>query len=537
MTRAPLVLHNTAMHDVTQRMGSGRMQALTGAMGEWFTKPRNLFAFFIALAIVLRMATFGHPNSDSDEAFYLLIGQAMHAGALPYVDIWDRKPVGLFVLYYLIVGVSGSVIAYQAAAALFAGATAAVIVRIAAQWTGTRGAVFAGIAYLLLLPIFLGFGGQAPVFYNLFIALAALLLLTALPALRRGEEHGNIYLAMALCGIAMIFKQTTIFECAYFGLVTAAVFWQSPAAKRFWLRIVLLCIVIAALPNFIAAGFYYLEGNWAEYWHAMFTSNLAKKKPNGITIAARLITLYIQILPILLTSALGLLFSQWVGGGRDRFFLKGWIITAVVGFLIVPNFYPHYVLPLLVPMCVASALFFDRKDLGLIAFAIVAGTALWRHDNFAFRYTRMAQAAVGSMAQSIREHDGGRGLLVYDGPVLLYSLSGNRPLSPLALPLHLNYDVELDVSHLRTNDEVARILVREPGAVTMAIRSRNNPPNRTSWRMVSDYVRRNCRLVDMQMSRELFRSDLIAVYGDCNPRRSPLRPPPVPPVPPAPAVT
>lgn len=507
------------------------MQALSGALGQWFSKRYHLFAFFIALSIVLRMATFGHPNIDGDEALYLLVGQAMHAGAIPYVDIWDRKPVGLFVLYYLISGVSGSVIAYQVAAALSAGATAAVIVLIAVRWTGARGAVLAGITYLLLLPIFFGFGGQAPVFYNLLVALAALLVLSALPELRRGDSPCRVFLAMALCGIAMIIKQTTIFESIFFGLVIAVVLWQSPAPKRLWLRSVLLCIVIASVPNLIAAGFYYLESHWIEYWHAMYTSNLDKKKPNSITIAARILTIYNKILPILLACLLGIMFSKRSDGGGDRLFLWGWMIAAVIGFLIVPNFYPHYVLPLLVPMCVASAMFFNRKDLGLIAFAIVAGMALRGFDYFAFRYTQMAQESVGSMARSIREHDGGRGLLVYDGPVLLYSLSGNTPLSPLTLPLHLNYDVELDVSHLRTNDEVARILAREPGAVTMALTSRNNPPNKTSWRMVSDYVRRNCQLIDIQMSREMFRSDRIAVYGDCDPRRPQSPPAPVPPVP------
>ncbi|MEO6153617.1 MAG: hypothetical protein ABIT09_12300, partial [Croceibacterium sp.] len=195
--------------------------------------------------------------------------------------------------------------------------------------------------------------------------------------------------------------------------------------------------------------------------------------------------------------------------------LLGWLGAAVVGFLAVPNLYPHYVLPLLVPMCIAAGLFFARGWVGLAGFALVSGYTTWNIDFFAWRYTRVARLEIASMAESIRRHGGERGLLVFDGPVLLYAMVGQKPLSPLALPLHLNYAVEQDVSHLNTNSELARIIALTPGAVTLSLFSRNNPRNEAGFTMVQGYVRRHCRLVDLQNSSELFRSDPILVYGDC----------------------
>jgi len=66
------------------------------------------------IAIALRWSYFGHPAADYDEQIYQLIGEKMLQGALPYVDIWDRKPVGLFLLYAGMRALGGDgVLAYQ----------------------------------------------------------------------------------------------------------------------------------------------------------------------------------------------------------------------------------------------------------------------------------------------------------------------------------------------------------------------------------------------------------------------------------------
>lgn len=496
-------------------------QALSRAAAKWFGKRSGLFAFFIGLSIVLRMATFGHPNIDGDEAFYFLVGQAMHDGAVPYVDVWDRKPVGLFVIYYLIAGLSDSVVAYQVAAALFAGATAAVIARIASRWAGLRGGVLAGCVYLLLLPVFWGYGGQAPVFYNLFVSAAALLVLEAMPALRRGDLAWQANLAMSLCGIAITVKQTTLFESVFLGLAAITALYRSPAPRRRIAGVLLGFAVLGAAPTLLVTAWYWLSGHWAEYWHAMVISNLAKLKPDGITILARSLGLYMRLAPLACVALLGLILRyRGKAPFRDRPFVFGWLAAALVGFLSVPNFYMHYALPLLVPMCIAAAAFFARKDLGLLAFLIVAGLSLRWFYPFSFEYTREARIAIEHMAKSIRAHDGGGGLLVFDGPPLLYRMAGKTFPSPLVLPMHLNYSIEKNVSHLNTRDEVARVLEKGPGVVVVPVIQRN-PRNEETWSLVLSYVHRNCRLVDRQSSYEFISSAPMAIYGDCKAKSPP----------------
>jgi hypothetical protein len=476
----------------------------------------SLFVLFLAVSLILRASTFGHPNMDSDEAFYFLVGQEMHHGALPYVDLWDRKPFGLFALFYLFAFFGSSVLTYQIPAALFVAGTSWFIGEIAALLGSSRAGIFGGLIYPLQLPLFFGWGGQAPVFYNLPMAAAAYLVLRSLPALRSGQVPPSSYAAMALCGLTITIKQTALFEACFFGLCGLAHLSRSELPRRSLVGVAATWMSLGAVPSGMLAAAYGWAGHWSEFWQAMATSNFAKKPASAITLAARARDLYFRVGPLVAAVVLGVPLGWKDRSGNEATrFLVGWLAAATVGFLVVPNFYPHYALPLLVPFSIAAGLFFSRGWMGLVGFAVVAGYAAWSINFFDWRYTRQAQQQLGSMAQAISEYGGERGLLVFDGPILLYQMVGQRPPSPLALPLHLNYAAEEDVSHLRTNAELARILAASPGAVTVPLYARNSPRNEQAFAMVLAYVQRRCRLIDIENSSEMFRSDPILVYGGC----------------------
>ena len=117
-------------------------------------------ALIIAFAFLIRSATFGNPTLEPDESFYLLVGIKMHDGLLPYVDIYGRKPFGLFVIYYLVTLISHDPAGYQVLATLFASATGVLIY----AFDRSNGGIVAGCLYIAGLSLVFGNGGQAPVF-------------------------------------------------------------------------------------------------------------------------------------------------------------------------------------------------------------------------------------------------------------------------------------------------------------------------------------------------------------------------------------
>ncbi len=468
------------------------------------------FGLLLLLAVILRCDTFGDPNLHGDESFYLTVGAAMHHGTLPYVDVWDRKPLGLFLIYFLITGISTAPLAYQLTATLFATATAWTIGAIARQWTTAQGALLAGICYLLWLAPLQGYGGQSPVFYNLFIAAAALLVLRALPALGKGRVPRSVPLAMLLAGASITVKTSAVFEAAFFGLLCLAALWRSGATTRHKIHMAAHWALIGAAPALLIAAAYWANGHWAEYWHAMVTSNL-NKAPDWPTSWFRFRLMVLQLTPIIAVAAFGLLEQK-----RDaRLFVLLWLGAAFLGLLSVPNFYPHYALPLLVPLCVAAAPLFARGAIGRIAIAAIACLSILISPIFQFAHVRQSQAAISALTNAVRAHAGGGRLLIYDGPPQLYMLTGQSFITPLVFPTHLSHLIEKDVSHLSTLGETRRALALRPGAVVMANGIRNTPQNEETRQLVEAYVGRNCKLVAMVLVPERAREDWIAVWGDC----------------------
>jgi hypothetical protein len=473
-------------------------------------------ACFLLFALVARISTFGDLNYFQDELFFFYTGQRMHDGLLLYVDIWDRKPPGLFTLYYLIAGISRSVLAYQIAAWLFVAMTAQVINMIAERLAGRMGAMLAGGLYISLLPLFGGGGGQVAIFYNLLVAIAALLVVGQIERLRNGAIGLPIPLAMACAGLAITFKQTALFEGAFLG---GFVLWHYARAGADYRRVAALAFglaLIGAAPMLCFAAYYAAIGHFYEFWHAMVLANLHKAYNPGNDLLIRL-----GVFALMLAPCLFFVLASFVRARENpefhalRYFMAGWLAAAFLGFGIVPNLIDHYALPVLVPLSVASAPFLQRRaigticGIGLIGFNLISGHA------FDFSARARSRAAMNSLTEEIRKRDPNPRLLVYDGPVYLYALTGSHPPSALALPLHLDYLPEANASHLDTVLEFHKILDWKPTIVVIRRSNGANLINPATKNLIEDYVTRNCRWTFSRPVYDMFGQSVLDIHGGC----------------------
>src|SRR3546814_16307956 len=81
---------------------------VVGRHDRWFrstitdwTKFSNtgIMLLLLLAALIVRAPTFGNPVLHVDETFYFTVAHEMLRGDLVYVDILDRKPIGLFLIY------------------------------------------------------------------------------------------------------------------------------------------------------------------------------------------------------------------------------------------------------------------------------------------------------------------------------------------------------------------------------------------------------------------------------------------------------
>jgi hypothetical protein len=458
------------------------------------TGSRRQFLLILLVAIAARAITFGNPVLHVDEEFYYFVGNAMWHGALPFVDVWDRKPVGLFLLYAVpaALGYPAGIWAYQALALASVVFTAVMIARLAMAAGFARGATLAAIAYILWLDLLGGQGGQAPVFYNSLMIAAAALILSG----RRWPGAA----AMALVGIALQIKYSVVFEGIFFGLWLMAADYRRAGSVVRTTAYGLGLIALALLPTLAAAAYYAFHGEWTAFLFANFLSIFARKTSDhreSLVNAAQLI--------LIVSPLVAMAWASFRGDRAEhqpaRRFVGCWLIAAIIGVALFPPWFDHYALPLLVPACIAAA----GHGRGKASVAILLVVALGGQILLtALRAGRGSPAQFAALAASV-----GRGpgcLYVYSGNTMLYVVTRRCTLSRYIVPAHLGRTREAGAIGVDQEAEIRRILVQRPAVVVMRPAYTGERPQShaiVERAMAADYV-----LAD----RRPMGSEMISVY-------------------------
>jgi len=420
---------------------------------------RYPIVILLLVAIAVRAITLGNPVIEGDEEFFYFTGNAMWHGALPFVDIWDRKPFGLFLIYAGAAGLGfpAGIWAYQALALACVAGTAAMIARLATLIGFGRRATLAGVAYIVWLGLLGGHGGQPPVFYNLLMIVGAALIATG----RRWPGAA----AMALVGVALQIKYSVVFEGVFFGLWLMADEFRRTRSAGSAIAYGVLLVALALLPTIAVAVFYMGVGHWQEFVFANFQSVFLRNADRHNQI--------FNLLKIVLINS-PLIAMAWasfrradVKGSPARRFMFMWLAAAMIGVLLFPPWFDHYSLPVLVPLCICAAgcpgtdWWQNRAAPAVLLVVALGEQALLFSQRVGFG----TPAQFAAIASSV-----GRGpgcLYVYSGTTMLYVVTQRCTLSRYVLPSHLNRTREAGATGVDQDAEIRRILANRPAVVVM----------------------------------------------------------------------
>lgn len=445
------------------------------------------FALFLLVALVLRAPWLGDPLFHADEQFYLLMGDRLWHGVIPYVDLWDRKPLGLFLIYGLASAFPGkAVIAYQLMAMAAAAATAVLIARCARLVAGPRGAMFAGLAYLIYLMAFNCGMGQAPVFYDLPMMLAGWLVIGALARTaavppRDSDLMRRGCLAMALVGVALQIKTSVVIEGCGFGMMLVWAAWREGWRWPRLAATAALWIALALLPTVIVFAAYATQGQAQAFLVANVLSIVGRGQDLGEA-TFRLAKVLVALIPFYV--------ALWIGWRRAALCPQGmmarrgvllWLGFAVIGFLAPGTWYDHYVAPALMPLAILAAPALDgqcrltgwlRRGLFLVGLGAGLGATTVQAHKFG------TTSDLDEAAAAIRPHiDASHCLYVYEGDSALYRATQSCLPTRFAFPAHLSTRFEEHALGIDPAAEVARIMASRPGAVVIDESAHPYAPN------------------------------------------------------------
>lgn len=430
--------------------------------------PRSwvmLILLLLAAVMVTRASAFGNPLYSADDPLYLQFGLGIDHGLVPYLDIWDRKPLGLFLVYAAIGFLPfDPVYAYQMVGGLFVLATAVIVYRIARLYSGDRGAVAAALAFIILLPAFKGAAGQAQVFYEPLIALSAWLVIR--PA--AGRRLTNSLWAILLCGIAFTLKQTVIVESAFLGIWLVVVSWREHGTLRAGKLAGVLALVFAVptLLTFVVMAGY---GELGLYIQSSFLSVFHKGSETSSVGLSRVVACFILLAPLVGFAAGGYYTRRKQHGEastREKFIFL-WALSALGGVILIPRFYAYYPIPLLLPLSIAASSFFERPGTGRLFLVALAAVMLMQGDVLRFADTKVTRAQLAVVVTDIRREAHGGCLFVADGPGWLYSASGIGCRTRYRFPDHLSLVTEAGAIGQDQGDAVRAILAQHPAVIVL----------------------------------------------------------------------
>jgi hypothetical protein len=227
---------------------------------------------FVGTALLLRSPALLYSVTNFDESLYLLIGEQMTQGVLPFTGICDRKPFGLFALFSLFAAMPfDAIIASRLGASISVGLTAYMLYRVAEllfedpdHFIGWA----TGLAYLVFSLANGGIASNSEVFVNAFTVLGLLLALLAIRDTHR-PRHRLMLAAGLVLGIGIQVKPTVLFDMLAFlvgfYLLTTAHFADLGSRLRATAPGLAALAAVAALPTLAVILLYVFTGHWDDW--------------------------------------------------------------------------------------------------------------------------------------------------------------------------------------------------------------------------------------------------------------------------------
>jgi 4-amino-4-deoxy-L-arabinose transferase-like glycosyltransferase len=345
------------------------------------TSRRVPVDWIVAWAVVLAVIALRLPQPlHGDTASFATYARGMHAGQFLYRDIWDIKPPGIYLFYYVAEAVFGSSVwGLRLFEALYQLALAALLVFLLRPILDRRAQIW--------VPV-LTTGAYYAVASSWFLeqpeALAAPLIACAvIAAFRASEDRAPTSWCLAsglLAGIAILIKPVYALMPLSAWILAATWRWRS-AGSADVARCAGVIAVAAITPLLVTAIVFAVHGELASLLHLLFIEPFAMAETVGVTHGDTLKESIRWIAPFVPGAVLAFALGWWRGDARHRRLLiviACWVIaTAIVILVQVQSWWSYHFVMFIWPAGLAIATAIDvvrgegRRALGAPIAAIV----------------------------------------------------------------------------------------------------------------------------------------------------------------------
>lgn len=275
-----------------------------------------LYALLLLLALATRFPFYFHDEINWDESTFILIGQSILDGHLPYVTLFDLKPPLLFGFFAAVIWIGGkSIVAIRVAGTICVWLVACFTCDIARCLSGVRAGAVAGCLYVFAAAVVAHTSGQATMSETVALVplVGSLLLL-----MRRPNSAPTLFLAGGLIAAGALVRSNLVFVAFAVG-IWIVLRRRSFSALQMVRQLAVYCIggVLVILLIFIP---YALSDQGRLFWNAVFLGPIiySTNQLGPLAVALRQVK-----------NALGIFPGQWFPNSENMVGLGIWVPATV----------------------------------------------------------------------------------------------------------------------------------------------------------------------------------------------------------------
>lgn len=250
-----------------------------------FGLPLWMVAGLFFASVLCQSAVFGHPFAGVDQDFYIYGGGQLLSGKTLYVDFWDRKSPGLFLLFavfhafgewrFWAVPVFASLFIWVGSLYL----AKSCVVACPLKQNRNIPPFVSSLVFIASFTFFKALGGQAEDYYVPLVAIAFGIVITNWDRLLEDMRH-LFWIGcctMGVMGLALFIKSSCVWEGLVLGLCLLMMIINNhhlSPKNRILLSLFfgLIWATVALLPIAAGAAWYIFHNLWHEWFFANVTS-------------------------------------------------------------------------------------------------------------------------------------------------------------------------------------------------------------------------------------------------------------------------
>ena len=332
----------------------------------WTTLRQHPFFSFLLVSFLLRGLSFFYTVIDHDESTYLVIAQQLLNGKQLYVDVWDTKPVGIFVIVAGILKVFGEfIVSLRIIACIVVASTAYLLYKTSKQLGAHRNVAFlAGLFYIILLSSYrFGMAVNTEVFFNFFVIAGTLTIV-------KYRTNKGYFLAGLLWGAGFIIKYVVLFDVfailVAFLLVDLLQGRQKDILK--WIRMCFIAALGFVLPFLVCNLYFHSIGTYESFFYATFVVPGNYKSAVSLADAVHFIVkFHIKFIPIMFFFYVAVFRKM---DKNDPAMIRKivplvWFLIAWVPLILPGKFFDHYYAQLMLSVSMMSSEIVGRGGKGI----------------------------------------------------------------------------------------------------------------------------------------------------------------------------